>query len=295
MRPKRSCPRGVTEMGSEKTPESKTSVVTTRLRTLKLKVKHTKTKPMSPLIRDKAKSALMKMGLFPTVRAAYRLLNGDVRDQRRGEIEFYSELLKPNSLCFDVGANLGQKTEAFLACGARVVTIEPNPHCGPTLQFHFAGNPRCELLFTAVGSSEGAIELFTHLADSTASVRSDWDMKVFGSKREINALSVPMTTLDMLINRYGQPDFIKIDVEGFETEVLKGLSTPVPLLSFEYFADEIARTRECLAMLERISKISVRASDMHCNWLGPETESADCLRMLQTMNANGDLFVWSKY
>ena len=57
--------------------------------------------------------------------------------------------------------------------------------------------------------------MFTHLADATASVRPDWDMKVFGWEREIKALSVPMTTLDVLIDRYGRPDFIEIDVEGF--------------------------------------------------------------------------------
>jgi FkbM family methyltransferase len=203
-------------------------------------------------------------------------------------------LLKPNALCFDVGANLGEKTEVFLACGARVLTIEPNPYCRPTLEFHFGGNPRCELLFSAVGSSEGAIRIFTHLADATASVRSDWDSKVFGLKREIKELSVPMTTLDLLIKRYGQPDFIEIDVEGFETQVLQGLSTPVPLLSFEYHADEIARAQECLAILERIGRISVRASDFNRKWLGPETECAVTLRIFETMKAEGDLFVWSK-
>jgi len=249
---------------------------------------------MSLFSRDKAKFTLMKTGLFPAARAGYRFLNPEVRNQRRREIDFYSNLLKPDALCFDVGANLGQKTEVFLARGARVITIEPNPYCRPTLEFHFGRNPRSELLFNAVGSSEGNVEIFAHLADATASIRSDWDMKVFGQKRETEALSVPMTTLDILIKRYGQPDFIEIDVEGFETEVLKGLSSPVPLLSFEYHADELERVQECLKILERISKISVRASDFDRNFLGPETDSIDALRMLQAMNAKGDLFVSSK-
>jgi hypothetical protein len=43
-----------------------------------------------------------------------------------------------------------------------------------------------------------------------------------------------MVTLDGLIARYGVPRYIKIDVEGFEIEVLAGLSQPVPLISVEF-------------------------------------------------------------
>ena len=54
---------------------------------------------------------------------------------------------------------------------------------------------------------------------------------------------VPATTLDALIARHGLPRFCKIDVKGYEAEVLRGLSQPIPALSFEYVpaASDVAR------------------------------------------------------
>ena len=63
-----------------------------------------------------------------------------------------------------------------------------------------------------------------------------------------------MTTLDKLIEKYGEPVFIKIDVEGFELEVLKGLTRPVKLLSYEYTVPEqIDRVIECMEQIQKVN------------------------------------------
>ncbi len=62
-------------------------------------------------------------------------------------------------------------------------------------------------------------------------------------------LEVPVTTLDALIERHGLPRFCKLDVEGFEAEVLRGLSQPIPLLSFEYVPAAIEVACEAVALL----------------------------------------------
>jgi FkbM family methyltransferase len=243
--------------------------------------------------RDKTKSALQKLGLFPLARTAFRALNSDIKKQQSREVAFYSALFPPGSLCFDVGANLGQKTEVLLDCGARVISVEPNPLCHPTLKHLFGSNKKCEIVLSAVGSTNGFIDLHVHSTDATASVRPDWDKQVFGMDRGTTSVKTPIATLDNLIERYGRPDFLKIDVEGFEIEVLSGLSSLVPLLSFEYHAAEINRAEDCLVILRKLGHLSIRASDMLCNWLGPRTDDTEeCLRMLQRTNAKGDLFVW---
>jgi FkbM family methyltransferase len=248
--------------------------------------------------RNRAKDVLHRVGLYTQARAIYRRLNADIRRQRSHEIEFYGQCFRPGSLCFDIGANLGQKTEVFLACGARVVTVEPNPHCYPTLKAEFGRQPRCNLVQAAVGAPNAkTVELFTHLADSTGSVRADWHRKVFGADQHVRAIRVPVTTLEALREQYGRPDFIKIDVEGYEKEVLSGLATPVPMLSFEYHLNELDRTHECLSLLERLARISVRATDQNCRWAGPMTTPADWLRSAGAIadeTGYGDLFVWSE-
>jgi len=60
--------------------------------------------------------------------------------------------------------------------------------------------------------------------------------------------------LDNLIDVYGLPLFIKIDVEGYEVNVLRGLRRPVPFISFEVNLSEFrAEGLECVELLERLA------------------------------------------
>ena len=53
---------------------------------------------------------------------------GDRRDELE-ERRLYRQFMAKGDLVFDLGANLGRKTKAFLALGANVVAVEPNPDC----------------------------------------------------------------------------------------------------------------------------------------------------------------------
>src|SRR4051812_6131238 len=46
-------------------------------------------------------------------------------EQRRREL--YRPYVRPGDLVFDIGANAGRVTETFMALGAQVVAVEPNP------------------------------------------------------------------------------------------------------------------------------------------------------------------------
>jgi FkbM family methyltransferase len=244
--------------------------------------------------RDTIKRVLHQSGMFPIARATYRRLSPKIRAERQRELRLYSEVLKSGSLCFDIGANLGERSEIFLQLGNRVLIIEPNLECGPTLNFLF-GKRNAEIVTTAVGSHEGTMQFYSHGTDGTASALPHWDSSIYGKDRGLTVRTVTVTTLDSLIKKYGRPDFAKIDVEGFEFEVLKGLSQSVPLLSFEFHCTDIARTKSCLDILSSLGEISVRACTMNCQWINARTTEIDqCLHSIQATRANGDLFVWTR-
>lgn len=150
--------------------------------------------------------------------------------------KFFQQLIKKDQLCFDIGANVGSKTELFLSIGAQVIAIEPQKQCCDILLKKFKNNNRVTVEKIAVGESNKELELKVS-NESQISTFSNEFIRAYSYQAQFNwdgRETVKVKTLDVLIQQYGIPDFCKIDVEGYEFEVFKGLTQNIPLLSFEF-------------------------------------------------------------
>lgn len=185
------------------------------------------------------------------------------REQEKRELHFYKTFLPTCKLIFDIGAYDGHKTEAFRRIAERVVCCEPDKKNFNLLSTRFRNQKKHIFLENkSVGSQVGRFSYYINnqgSAFNTLSLKFKnfaeekgkmmWSEEVSFHEQAITE----MTTLDQLIEKYGLPDFIKIDTEGYEVEVIKGLSQPVPYLSFECIYPEFKD--ELLQILDHLEKI----------------------------------------
>jgi FkbM family methyltransferase len=214
---------------------------------------------------------------------------------------FYRPFIKPGDLCFDIGAHVGNRIAAWTRLGARVVAVEPQPHLIVWLKRLYARNAQVRLLQSAVGAKTGEATLYSSRTNPTVGTLSatwlaavsregsfakvDWD------ERE----TVPVMTLDHLINEYGHPVLVKIDVEGYEAEVLKGLSSALAFISFEYIPAAIGLATACLEQLSGLGLYEFNwfVGETH-RWASPEwLDQAGMHAQLVKLEAgpySGDIF-----
>jgi FkbM family methyltransferase len=140
------------------------------------------------------------------------------KGHREGEIELLPQLVKPDFVCWDIGANTGTYTIALSRLAARVIAFEPVPHSFATVRqvVALAHLRNVELHTLAMSDMKGRARF---------SVPSEgfYGGYYLASFDDAGELEVETDTIDGLIGRgVPEPDFIKCDVEGAEKRVIAG-------------------------------------------------------------------------
>jgi FkbM family methyltransferase len=134
-----------------------------------------------------------------------------------------SKFIKPTDLIFDVGANIGQYSLRFseiVSNSGKIIAIEPDSKNHTYLVFNLGLNYCNNVEALKVGlSNKMGNSLFYRDVNNGGRLGS-----FIKSNNLTVSENVEITTLDSLTRIYGVPDFIKIDVEGFEVSVVQGLS-----------------------------------------------------------------------
>ena len=180
-------------------------------------------------------------------------------EQHLEERRFYRQFVKRGDLVFDIGANKGAKAMALLSLGARVVAVEPNPACTKAIldenrKAVAKGSLQVECAAVAAQAGEMTLTIFDSEADMTSGSAEFLNYARTVGYTDTRSVTARATTLDNLIEQFGLPAFLKIDVEGMDADALRGLSSKPSYLSFEYntAGTLLENTRECFRQAVRL-------------------------------------------
>lgn len=179
------------------------------------------------------------------------------REETKRFAGLYACFMREGDLCFDVGANLGNRIRAFRQLNCRVIAIEPQTSCLHKLRAEFQRDTGVVIVPLALGRTSGSAVMHTSDIHTLSTLSQDFISSTttsgrFSGVQWSGRQEVQVSTLDRLIAEHGKPKFLKIDVEGHEAEVLAGLSQPIDTVSVEWTPEMPQSAIDCMRHLARL-------------------------------------------
>lgn len=161
------------------------------------------------------------------------------------------------NLIFDIGFNEGNFTREMkrLYPNSRIIGLDGHPIYLEKFNYNKIDNV---VVYNAVVSDKYVKELDFHICDCNIGINSinpDWIEKIRHKKffdATTRTIKIPSVTIDLLIEKFGTPDLIKLDIEGSESLALAGLSKKVGVITFEWSEDYIHDALKCINKLKQL-------------------------------------------
>lgn len=209
--------------------------------------------------------------------------NIDKKDKRINKGVMDLEFDISDRMVFDIGLNSGSKAAAFLKKGARVVGFEPQLGLAEGAKRKFKNQISNKKMFIeniALSSEVGESDFYKSPAHTLSSMSPSFIEKIkkqrFAGFRWNKPVKIKTCTLDNQIRKHGVPFYVKIDVEGHEYGVLKGLTRPIEYISIEYTPEDYRESEKCIDYLLELNNGECRFNYVYRendhyyfdNWIG---------------------------
>ena len=155
-------------------------------------------------------------------------------------------------LIFDIGANRGRTAKIFLEHAEKVISFEPNPDLVNFIK-NTIRNPKLQIDRRAISHQKGTQEFKLANVDTISTLSNDWveNSRFTGNYFWNQSIIVETITLSDAIREYGIPDYVKIDTEGYEYEILTNFHELLPstLFAFEWAEEQKDKIEKILSHL----------------------------------------------
>lgn len=207
-------------------------------------------------------------------------------------------------LIFDIGANIGRYSLTYAKDSENtIISVEASPNTYNILKINMSPFTNVTALEYAVcNSKEPYITFYNCQSDTLSTLDINWlsssDSRFGDHVGKFSPIQVKTITLDALIEKYGVPDMLKIDVEGAEEGVIRSLSKKVPILLFEWAAEWKDSLKLAIDHLTSLgfTRFHVQKEDKYSYYpLDFELSSEECKYVLEASVKKIDWgMIWAK-